>query len=140
MGNERQRIDVGRGLFTAAAIAIAVPSLLLAPVVSGCNRADAAKGQAGGPQAVPVDVAVARTDSVQRTVDVVGTLFGEEDATISNKVNGKIIAIYHDVGDRVGPGEPLAQLLKNDYLLDLNQKRAALLETLAKLGLNELPP
>ena len=66
-------------------------------------------------------------------------MFGEEDATISNKVNGKIIAVYHDVGDRVAPGEPLAQLLKNDYLLDLNQKRAALLETLAKLGLNELP-
>ena len=44
-------------------------------------------------------------------------MFGEEDATISNKVNGKIIAIYKDVGDRVEPGEPLAQLLRNDYLL-----------------------
>lgn len=125
---------------SAPAVLLLVTAVAAALPASGCKKADAAKGPAAGPQVVPVDVAVVRTDSVQRTVEVVGTLFGEEDATISNKVNGKIIAIYHDVGDRVGPGEPLAQLLKNDYLLDLNQKRAALLETLAKLGLSELPP
>src|SRR4051812_36928449 len=103
MGDERQPIRLSRCVFSSVASAVAMPVLLALSLASGCNKADAAKGQATGPQVVPVDVAVARTDSVQRTVEVVGTLFGEEDATISNKVNGKIIAIYHDVGDRVAP-------------------------------------
>lgn len=121
------------------AIVIAIGVGLFGLLTGGCNRT-AAKAESKGPPAVPVDVATARTEPVQRTVEVVGTLFGEEDATISNKVNGKIIAIYKDVGDRVEPGEPLAQLLRNDYLLDVNQKKAALLEALAKLGLSEMPP
>jgi multidrug efflux pump subunit AcrA (membrane-fusion protein) len=75
----------------AIAIAVGVAPLVL--LTGGCNRTTA-KAEAKGPPAVPVDVAAARTEPVQRTVEVVGTLFGEEDATISNKVNGKIIAIY----------------------------------------------
>jgi multidrug efflux pump subunit AcrA (membrane-fusion protein) len=115
---------------------------LLAAGPLGCSKKDAAAPAAGGKAAqaaVPVDVRLARVGSAQRTVEVVGTLFGEEDATISNKVNGKVIALYKDVGDRADPGEPLAQLLKNDYLLSLNQKRSSLLESLAKLGLDEVP-
>src|SRR5204863_6415050 len=79
------------------------------------------------------------TEPLQRYVEVVGTLWGDEDATISNKVPGKVIAIYADIGDRVASGEPLAQLLKADYELDRNQKQSALQESLAKLGLRELP-
>ena len=109
--------------------------------VGGCG--DKPAGTAGGTKAaaaaVPVTTASARLGSVQRTVQVVGDLHGEEDATISNKVPGRLIAIYKDVGDRVEPGEPLAQLLRNDYLLSVQQKRSALLESLAKLGVNDVP-
>src|SRR5438045_4363068 len=76
---------------------------------------------------------------VQPAIEVVGTLWADEDVTISNKINGKVIGIYKDVGDRAEPGEPLAQLLKNDYELDRNQKQAALQEVLTKLGIKEIP-
>jgi multidrug efflux pump subunit AcrA (membrane-fusion protein) len=109
------------------------------PALAGCRKSDAAKVERG-PAPVPVTLAPVHTDSVQRSVEVVGTLWGEEDAVISNKVNGKVIAIYKDVGDRAEPGEPLAQLLKNDYILDVNQKQSALAEVLAKLGVKDLPP
>lgn len=116
-------------------LAAALATLL---VVAGCSKKDST-GQAKPAQAVPVDAGIVRVGSVQRSVSVVGTLFGEEDATISNKVPGKVIAIYKDVGDRADPGEPLAQLLRNDYLLSVNQKRSALLESLAKLGVEDVP-
>jgi len=108
----------------------------------GCKRSDdAPKSGAGSPAvAVPVVMRSARTRPVQRWIDVVGTLWGEEDVTVSNKVNGKVIAIYKDVGDRVEPGEPLAQLLRNDYQLALNQKSSALGEVLAQLGTEKVPP
>jgi multidrug efflux pump subunit AcrA (membrane-fusion protein) len=109
-------------------------ALLLA---AGCS------GEGGKPkdssEAVPVAVVSARADGVQRRVEVVGTLFGQEDVLISNKVPGKVIAIYKDIGDRVTPGEPLAQLLKNDYQLTLNEKQSSLQETLSALGLSEVP-
>lgn len=122
------------GKQTAAALVLS----LAAALASGCD--DAGKKGGAAPEAVSVTVTPARTDGVQRRVEVVGTLFGQEDVTISNKVPGKVIAIYKDIGDRVTPGDPLAQLLKNDYQLSLNEKQSQLRETLAALGLSEVPP
>lgn len=118
-------------------------ALVLSGVViaSGCSGGE---DESGKPkverEAVAASVTPAKADKVQRSVDVVGTLYGQEDAIISNKVPGKVIAIYKDIGDRVAPGETLAQLLKNDYQLSLNEKQSALQESLATLGLSEVPP
>ena len=107
---------------------------------AGCrgDDADAAKGKSEG-ELVPVTLTPARSDDVQRTVEVVGTLFGQEDVIISNKVPGKVIAVYKDIGDRVAPGETLAQLLRNDYQLTLNERQSALQEALSTLGLTDVP-
>jgi multidrug efflux pump subunit AcrA (membrane-fusion protein) len=126
--------------FTAVTIATSLVAATFGLTVGGCGEKAAAPG-AGKPAgaAVPITTGQARLGQVQRTVQVVGDLSGEEDATISNKVPGRLIAIYKDVGDRVEPGEPLAQLLRNDYILSINQRRSALLESLAKLGVNDVP-
>src|SRR5881628_33198 len=112
--------------------------LCLLPLLASCERQSEAKKAPATPP-VPVILKPAGIQEVQRFIEVVGTLWGDEDVTISNKVNGKVIGIYKDVGDRAEPGEPLAQLLKNDYELDRNQKESALQETLTKLGLKEIP-
>ena len=120
---------------------------LLATALPGCSGGDegaAGKkgaGGEGGPAPEPVAVAVlpARADSVQRTVEVIGTLFGQEDTYISNKIPGRVTNIFVDVGDRVAPGQALAQLLKNDYQLSLNERQALLDETLAGLGVADVP-
>ncbi|MDB5330991.1 MAG: family efflux transporter, subunit [Phycisphaerales bacterium] len=110
-------------------------------LAGGCSKQDAPAAQAKKVEdlAVPVVLRSAKTESVQRNVEVVGTLFGDEDTTISNKVPGKVIAIFHDVGDRVKPGEPLAQLLRQDYQLAVNQKQRALQEMLIKLETDKVP-
>src|SRR5215208_2630881 len=115
-----------------------VASLCLLPLLASCERQSDAKKVATTPP-VPVILKPAAVQEVQRTIEVVGTLWADEDVTISNKINGKVIGIYKDVGDRAEPGEALAQLLKNDYELDRNQKQSALQETLTKLGLKEIP-
>ena len=103
--------------------------------LGGCNRDSQAKGGAREPQAVPVTVAPVTVQPATRSIEIVGSLFGDEDVTITNKVPGRIIHVYKDVGDVAEPGEPLAQLLRNDYELDLRQKESALNEVLSKLGL-----
>src|SRR6266566_3214729 len=111
---------------------------LLVISLSACERQGEAK-KPTTPPPVPVILRPATVAEVQRAIEVNGTLWADEDVTISNKINGKVIGIYKDVGDHAEPGEPLAQLLKNDYELDRNQKESALQETLTKLGLKEIP-
>ena len=107
-----------------------------------CSKEEAGQSQANAParDAISVTVRPVTVRTAQRSVEVTGTLYGEEEVLISNKVPGKVIAVHKDVGDRVGPGEELAQLLRNDYELALNQRKSALEEVLAKLGTDAVPP
>jgi RND family efflux transporter MFP subunit len=120
-------------LTTAAAVA--------ATSLTACERKSQAAGAgARTPATVPVVLAPVKTLPVQRTVDVVGTLYGDEETVVSAKVPGRIIALYKDVGDVVAPGEPLVQLKQNDYQLAVNKAQLAMEEALSKVGLTELPP
>ena len=120
-------------LFSTAA------AVLFATSLAACDRKSQANTR-GPAAAVPVVLKPVRTLPVQRTVDVVGTLYGEEETVVSAKVPGRIIALYKDVGDVVAPGEPLVQLKQNDYQLAVNKAQLAMEEALSKLGLTELPP
>jgi multidrug efflux pump subunit AcrA (membrane-fusion protein) len=115
--------------------------VLVAALTCGCkDRAEARAETAAERSVVPVTLAPAHAGPVQRHVDVVGTLFGDEETTVSAKVPGRVTEVLHDVGDRVAPGETLAQIEKTDYELAVAQKRMAVSAALAKLGLSELPP
>ena len=125
-----------RLLLTTATAALAG---ILMTTLAACDR----KSQAQAPRAattVPVVLSAVKTQPVQRAVDVVGTLYGEEETIVSAKVPGRIIALYKDVGDSVAPFEPLVQLKQNDYILNVNKAQLAMEEALAKVGLRELPP
>ena len=129
--------------FVRRALALAL-ACAMAPAVASCSKpeegAPAQGAAAPSRDPVPVTVRPVTVRGAQRYVEVTGTLFGEEEVTISNKVPGKVVAVYKDVGDRVAPGEELAQLLRNDYELARNQRQAALQEVLARLGTPEVPP
>lgn len=119
------------------AIVAGVVALVMLP--GGCNKAESAPVSTVPRSPVSVSVQRVKLQPVQRTVDVVGTLRGNEEAVISAKVPGRIAAIYKDVGDRVEANEVLAQIEKRDYELAVSQKSLAMLEALAKLGLKDLP-
>ncbi|MGE5609571.1 MAG: efflux RND transporter periplasmic adaptor subunit [Bacillota bacterium] len=110
-------------------------------LVIGCEGKPKSDGKAQSkPQAtVAVTTQPVRRDSVQRTVDVPGTLQGDEETTLSAKATGRIVAVFKDVGDRVQAGDVLAQIDKTDYQLQANQKELAMREALAKLGLTDFP-
>jgi multidrug efflux pump subunit AcrA (membrane-fusion protein) len=88
---------------------------------------------------VAVSLQKVKVAPMPQTVEVTRTLWGDEDSVISAKVSGRIQGIFKDVGDRLRPGDILAQLEKTDYELLLNQKELAMRESLAKLGLKDLP-
>src|SRR5438876_7112843 len=112
-------------------------------VVAACGvacRERAAPNRERPQETVAVTVVSTTVAPVQREVQVVGTLYGDEEATVSAKVPGRIAQVFKDVGDRAAAGEPLAQIEKTDYELAVAQKQMAVQAALAKLGLTELPP
>jgi RND family efflux transporter MFP subunit len=119
---------------------VAVLVVMIITTLTACERKTQAQSQSRAATTVPVILKPLKILPVQRAVDVVGTLFGDEETIVSAKVPGRIIALYKDIGDTVAPGEPLVQLKQNDYQLSVNKAQLAMEESLAKLGLKELPP
>ncbi len=71
---------------------------------------------------------------VQRVVHTTGSLFGEEQTTVSAKVSGRVVAVHHDVGDVVAPGIVLAALEARDYELAVAERRAAVAQAAERIG------
>lgn len=116
-----------------------VPALFL----HGCERnTSAAKVQKRSEEqgALAVTVTPVRTQKVQRAVEFVGTLYASEEITVSSEVEGRIASISADLGDRATPGQLLAKIQDTEFRFAVEQTEAALKESLAKLGLENIPP
>jgi HlyD family secretion protein len=112
--------------------------ILLLVAAAACKR-QVQEPAATADARVLVSLQPVKVQPMTRTVDVVGTLYGDEEAMLAAKVAGRIAATLHDVGDTVGPAEVLARVETADYELAVAQKQAALQAALAELGLDALP-
>ena len=107
---------------------------------AGCGKGSAATATApAGPAAIAVTVAPVRVAPLQRSVHVVGTLAGLETAVLSSRVPGAVTSVLVDMGQRVKPNQELAEVDKRRYELALQEAQQNLKQTLAKLGISELP-
>ena len=116
---------------------------MLITALYGCGRnSSAAKAdrKQARPSALPVTVTPVRAQKVQRTVEFVGTLYANEEVAVSTELEGRILSIAADLGDRVGAGQVLAKMNDAEFRFAVDQTEASLKETLAKLGLEKLPP
>lgn len=115
------------------------PLLLAFVLAAGCGDKPEASDARKQLPTVTIELADVKVLPVQRTIDVVGTLYGDEEATISSKVAGRVISTLADVGDRVESGQVLAKIDPTDYELARDQARMTLQQTLSRLGLTEMP-
>lgn len=123
---------------------LAVAAVAAGSLLSGCGRTEAATpkaqdSKAKGPPAVNVTVSPVKSMELQRSVRIVGSLVGLETATISNRVTGVVSKVYVDRGDRVKPNQPLLDIEPEQFELSEKVAEATLAQTLAKLGLKEVP-
>lgn len=93
---------------------------------------------------IPADTVVVTTEpisyrSIERTVEAVGTLHGFEEITISSKVEGRVLKIYHDLSNVVAPGELLLELDPTDAKLAVEQAERNVQTELAKWGFASVP-
>jgi len=128
-----------RPIATAALGSLALLGLLIAGCREGVPAGTGTRAGGGDRPAVQVTLAPVRDGSAWRTVEVTGTLYGEEEATIASKLSGRIEAIAADLGDQAPSGSVLARIEARDYELVLSESEAARDSALARLGLSELP-
>ena len=109
--------------------------------LSGCSKAQTAGARKE--TAKPVKTEAARQESVQRAIEVVGTLAAEEQVTISSQADGAVSKVLVDLGDRVKAGQVLVELDREKLEYNLELQKAALTRALTKYGATEpgrLPP
>lgn len=96
----------------ASLVLLVVSSLLL---VQACSKAPAQKQDIARDDSVPVTVASVELVSLDRTLDVVGTLFPRNDATISAQVEGQVQKTSVDFGQHVAAAQELALIDTDSY-------------------------
>jgi multidrug efflux pump subunit AcrA (membrane-fusion protein) len=122
----------------------ALLALALATTVAGCSQP--ANGAEGGTRERPakaIDTEPVKRESVNRVVNVSGTLAAENEVTVSSQAEGVVSRILADLGDRVGTGQVLVELDREKLQYNLDQQKAALARSLARYGASEpgrLPP
>lgn len=89
------------------------------------------------PVAITIDQVTPRV--VQRSVSVVGSLYGQEEIVIRPKVGGRVVEILHETGDRVSTGDVLLRIERTEYELAAAEAQRSLELELSKLGLKQLP-
>lgn len=101
---------------------------LLVFTLPSCSRDSSQKAATppASPQAIVITTKPVETRELQRTVEMVGTLGGWEEVTISNEMPGTVEKILVDLGDRVKKGQLLVRFDQREVHLALIQAEANL--------------
>lgn len=119
----------------------ALVSALLGAVLalSGCRDGARSSDQASAAEGKPpreVRLVPVQQRPLARTLLITGTLAADERVTLSTQAEGRLEAIYVDLGSQVKKGDLVAQLEQRDYLLRVEQAESMLAQARARLGLD----
>jgi multidrug efflux pump subunit AcrA (membrane-fusion protein) len=122
--------------------------LAAAAVLSGCGSsgsgAPGAGGAPGGPgggrrgggPSVDVKVTAVQRMSIQRMVDLAGTLNSPDQAKVSSEVAGVVRDVLVELGTEVKVGQPLVRLEPKELEIALARAESSLRQTYAQLGMH----
>jgi len=82
-------------------------------LLAGCGNMGKRKGKVEERQAIAVAVATADTGTVIRSTNLVGTLVGEQQVTVSPKVAGRVTEIARAEGSFVKAGDPILYIVND---------------------------
>ncbi len=134
------------GAMAALVVAISQPQRADGTTSAGAAGEGAAVRAAGTGGAAPAEGAIAVTAApievrqVQRSVGAVGTFFGFDEVTVAAEVPGRVVQVFHEVGDIVRPGDPLLEIDPTDYELAVEEKRREIELDATRIGLREYVP
>jgi membrane fusion protein, multidrug efflux system len=120
--------------------------MLLALAAASCSRSESQALQTPkGPPATRIEMTTVRRISVQRQVELSGTLMSPDQAKVSSEVAGRVQEAAVEMGQEVKTGQALIKLDPRELEFALRQAEGQLRQTEAQLGmdglrLNDPPP
>jgi multidrug efflux pump subunit AcrA (membrane-fusion protein) len=117
--------------------------ITLAAAAAACSKTESAQARGRDDGAKPIKVEQVREESINRSVEVVGTLAAVDEVTVSAEAEGRVSRLLVDLGDRVTAGQTLVELDREKPQYNVDQQKAALARALAKFGASDtahLPP
>lgn len=106
-------------------------------VLAGCTgAAGQARRDAGRSSPIAVSTVPVQHISIQRTVDLAGTLVSPDQARVSAEAAGVVQTVSVRLGDDVARGQELARLAPRELELALERAQSALRQTEAQLGMS----
>jgi multidrug resistance efflux pump len=105
-------------------------------VTSACQKAQDPRQGRGAGAAVAVKTTKMLRMSVQRQIDLAGTLLSPDQAKVSSEVAGVVRKVLVEIGREVQIGTPLVQIEPRELALALERAEAALRQTRAQLGMH----
>jgi len=117
---------------------------LFAVFAAGCGGGSApAGGTPGGPggrvaaaQAVQVESTTPQKISIQREVELAGSLISSDQARVSSEVAGIVRRVLVELGQEVAVGQVVAELDTRELELSLQRAESQLRQTEAQLGID----
>ena len=101
---------------------------------AACNGAAAGKAGTKESDAIPVNVMAATPVEMRREIEAVGTLGARDETVVSSEVEARVARLAADMGDHVAANAPLVILDNEKLRYSVDQQRAALEQTRARLG------
>jgi len=116
--------------------------LLSAIVICGCSGKNEAtiEAKTKSLETLDADVLGIKLSSWPTTVRSQGSLYADEQSIVGAKVAGRVAEVHGDVGDVLKLGDPLVTLDQEDFLLQVQQAEAQLLQARSSVGLLEGDP
>jgi RND family efflux transporter MFP subunit len=116
---------------------------LAAIFATGCDRPAASQNnnggggrRGGGGPSVSVRTTTVQRMTVQRQVDLAGTLLSPDQARVSSEAAGIIRSVLVDIGREVKAGDPLVRIDTKELALAVARAESALRQTRAQLGMH----
>jgi len=123
-------MELGSSRLTFVVLAAALPLL------TACNTTSGQAGRAGGPrQSVAVETTNIKRISVQREIDLSGTLQSPDQAKVSSEVAGVVREVPVELGREVKKGDVLVRLEPRELELAMDRAESALRQVEAQLGI-----
>jgi membrane fusion protein, multidrug efflux system len=126
--------------FFTRSLPVAACALALA-ASSSCSRgsgsgAGAPGRKGGGGPAVEVKTTTVQRMSVQRMIDLAGSLLSPDQAKVSSEVAGVVRQVLVEIGTEVRAGQPLVHLEPRELDLALARAESSMRQTYAQLGIH----
>ena len=114
-----------------------IPLVVLALTLAACEKKAATETKkAPSAEVIVVKTMPAESRTVERSILITGSLQPDETASVSSEVAGRIARIHGDFGQAVKKGDVLVELETTEFQIDIDRKRAAISQALARLGLD----